>query len=343
MNDMFFFERPQWELLLDTVEPGGELSAIRFLTALESEDEMAVEEAFEALLKKRIALDISRLPLDYGTGELEKQLRREEKLVRSGGLPWELEETDPLRLYLEELARTPAQGDPAVLSQQLLQGDEGAGQKLASLYLHRTVDIAKEYTGRGILLLDLMQEASLGLWQGILQFAGGDLDAHIDWWIRQSIHRVILQQARENGVVRNMQRQMESYRQADRHLLTALGRNATVEEIALELGINAEQADVIRDMILNASQMEKVKQPPKADEAEEQQAVEDTAYFQSRQRIAELLSALSQEEVQVLTLRFGLEGGVPATPEAVAAKLGLTSGEVIALEAAALAKLRNES
>lgn len=342
MNDAFIFERPDWELLLDTVQPGGSLSALRFLSALESESDAAFEEAYEALLQKGISLDISRLPLDYGSGELEKQLRREEKLVRSGGLPGGLEETDPLRLYLEELARTPAQGDPAVLTEQLLQGDEAAAQKLANLYLYRAVEIAQEYTGRGVLLLDLMQEASLGLWQGILQFTAGDLERHIDWWIRQSVLRPVLQQAREKGVARNLQKSMEAYRQADRRLLTELGRNATIEEIAVALGMTPEQADVIRDMIQNAADMEKTKHPPKADEAEDSQAVEDTAYFQSRQRIAEMLATLSETEARLLTLRFGLDGAAPATPEAVGVKLGLTAEQVVAMEGAALNKLRNE-
>lgn len=342
MNDMFTFSRADWELLLDAAQPRGTLSAIRFLSALEPEDESAFNDAYDALLKKEITLDISCLPLDYGSGELETQLRREEKLVRGGGLPAGLEASDPLRLYLEELARTPAQGDPAILAEQLLRGDEAAEQKLANLYLRRAVDIAQEYTGRGVLLLDLMQEAGLGLWQGILQFAGGDLNAHIDWWIRQSVIRVILLQARENGVLRNIQQQMESYRQADSRLLTQLGRNATPEEIAVELGVGAEQANKIRDMIQTASDMEKAKQPPRTDEAEDQQPVEDTAYFRSRQRIAELLSSLTEKEAQVLTLRFGLEGSAPASPEKVGARLGLTADEVITMEAAALSKLRNE-
>lgn len=342
MNDAFTFERPDWELLLEGLKPGSTLSAIRFLAALEPEDEAAFEEAYEVILNKAITLDASKLPADYGSGELEKQLRREEELVRAGGLPAGLEETDPLRLYLEELARIPAQGDPAVLAEALLQGDESAGQKLVNLYLHRAVELAQEYTGRGVLLLDLMQEAGLGLWQGILQYAGGDLDAHIDWWIRQSVLRPVLLQARQSGVIHSLQKCMEAYGQADRRLLMELGRNATVEELAVELGITPEQADVIRDMIQNAAQMEKVKQPPKTDESEEERAVEDTAYFQSRQRIAELLSTLTEKEAQVLSLRFGLDGAAPATPEAVGVKLGMTVEQVVAMEGAALTKLRNE-
>ena len=73
----------------------------------------------------------------------------------------------------------------------------------------------------------------------------------------------------------------------------------------------------------------------------DEQAVEDTAYFQMRQRIAELLEAVTREEAALLKLRFGLEGGKPLSPEETGARLGLTPQEVVAVEAAALAKLRN--
>lgn len=341
MNDMFSFEPTPWELMLNSLQPGSTLSAVRFLSALEAEDETVLDQAFSDLTDKKITLDISVLPSDFGSGETEKQLRREAKLRFSGDLIASLEETDPLRMYLEELARTPAQGDPKLLAEALLDGDENAASKLANLYLNRAVELAFAYTGRGVLLVDLIQEASLGLWQGILQYEGGDLDATLDWWITQSIARTVTLHARENGVLRTMRANMEAYRQADQRLLTQLGRNATMEEIAVEMGLSAEQADLIRDMILNASAMEKAKQPPKTDD-EEDQAVEDTSYFQSRQRVSEMLATLTDLEARILTLRFGLEGGKPETCQAVGAKLGLSADEVITIEAAALAKLRNE-
>jgi RNA polymerase primary sigma factor len=123
-------------------------------------------------------------------------------------------------------------------------------------------------------------------------------------------------------------------------LLTDLGRNPTIEEIAVEMGISAEEAEVYRDTLRAARTIEKAKQPPKEQEPEDDQAVEDTAYFQMRQRIADLLADLSSREAQLLTMRFGLEGGKPMTPEQTAAKLGMTPEEVVAMEAAALSKLR---
>lgn len=342
MNDMFTFDRPGWELLLDSLQPGSSVSAIRLLTVLESEEESSVEDAFEALMEKGITLDISQLPASYGSGELENRLRMEENLAQEEDMIPALEEFDPLRLYLEELAGIPAQGDVKVFLQRYLQGDESVAQKLVDLHLHRGVEIAKDYTGKGVLLLDLIQEAGLGLWQGILQYAGGDFADHIDWWIRQSIAKVVLLQARQNDTLRGIWQGMESYRLADQRLLVSLGRNATVEEIAVEMGVATEQALVIQDMLQNAAAMEKTHQAHKEEEPEDEIAVEDTAYFQSRQRVAEMLSQLTETEAQVLTLRFGLDGKTPASPEKVGVKLGMKPDAVVALEAAALAKLRKE-
>jgi len=131
----------------------------------------------------------------------------------------------------------------------------------------------------------------------------------------------------------------------DERLLGELGRNATLEEIAEELHMTAEEAAVVKKTLDNARLLAQSRKPEEEaeDEAEEDsQAVEDTAYFQMRQRIAELLSALGAEDRKLLTLRFGLEGGKPLTPEETGRRLGLTPEEVVAREGAALAKLRNK-
>ena len=129
----------------------------------------------------------------------------------------------------------------------------------------------------------------------------------------------------------------------DERLLSDLGRNPTLEEIGLEMHISPEEALTIKKMMDNARTMHQVKttrEPDGIPDPEENQAVEDTAYFQTRQRIGELLSGLDELDVKLLTLRFGLEGGLPLNPEEVGSRLGLTPDEVVAREAAALAKLR---
>lgn len=343
MNEFCFeYEPSGWEISLSKLRHGDSISAMRFLTLMEGEEEYAWEDAFQRMEDRQIALQVDDLPRDFGSGELEKRLRREEMLVKSGKLLENLEDGDPLKLYLEELARMPAAGDPQLLAQLSLSGDDGAKQRLLNVAISRAVEAARKMTGYGVLLLDLIQEASLGLWEAILRYEGGDFESYADWWISQYLAKAVTLQARQKGVGSKMRKALEAYRAADKQLLTRLGRNPTMEEIAVELGISAEEAEVYQDMLQTARTLEKAKEPPKEQEPEDEQAVEDTAYFQSRQRILDMLSSLTGLEAQVLTLRFGLEGGQPCTPQQVGAKMNMTADQVVQLEAAALAKLRNQ-
>ena len=340
MND-FTFEATPWELALEEMHIGDTLSAARFLTLLEGESEETVEEAFEDLAAAHVTLDVAELPKTLGAGDTAVRLRREAELVKTGLDPAVLEPGDPLRLYLEEVAATPVCGDELLLAADAAGGDERVMERLTNLGLSRVIELSKEYTGYGVLLLDLIQEGSLGLWQAIGCFDGGDYEAHRDWWIRQSLARAVTMQARQSGVGHKLRQAMEDYRSVDERLLCDLGRNPTVEEIAEEMHISAQEAAAVAKMVENARMMGKVHTPEVEDDpAEEEAHVEDTALFQMRQRIAELLEGVSEEDAKLLTLRFGLEGGLPLSPADTGRRLGLTPEEVVAREAAALSQLR---
>ena len=193
--------------------------------------------------------------------------------------------------------------------------------------------------------MDMIQEGCIGLWKCTECWVGrgAEFDMTRDWWIRFYIAKAVLMQARANGVGQKMRSALEDYRAVDERLLGELGRNATMEEIALEMHITAEEAAVVKKTLDNARLVAQNRKPqePEEEKEEDNQAVEDTAYFQMRQRIADLLSGLSEQDQKLLTLRFGLEGGKPLSPEETGRQLGLTPEEVVAREGAALAKLRN--
>ena len=344
MNDLeFSFEQTPWEAFLMSKGMGDTVSAATLLSLLEGDDEQQLEDALQDLETGCMILDVADLPKVGGTGEAAVRLRREIQLAQSGLCPEALEENDPLRLYLEEIAATPAQGDEMILAEKSSKGSESAMVQLTNLGLSRVVELAAEYTGYGVLLLDLIQEGSLGLWQAIRNYHRGDYAAHRDRWIRFYMAKAVTLQARQSGVGQKMRTALEDYRAVDERLLGELGRNPTLEEIAEELHMRPEEAETVRKMLDDARVLAKVKQPAVDEEEEkeaEEQAVEDTALFQSRQRILDLLSGLSQEDQLLLSLRFGLEGGKPLTPEETGRKLNLTAEEVVAREAAALAKLR---
>ena len=341
MNE-FTFEATPWELALEEMCDGSSLSAVRFLTLLEEAGETEVEDALLDLEERRITLDISELPKLHGSGEAAVRLRREEELVAEGTLENSLEENDPLRLYLDEVAGTPVCGDEALLAEQATAGDRGAMERLTHLGLSRVISLAEEYVGHGVLLLDLIQEGSLGLWQAIGNYDGGDYESHRDWWIRQHLAKAVTLQARSAGVGHKMRQALEDYRAVDEWLLGDLGRNATIEEIAEELHMSVEETTAVARMMDNARRIHRAKadvEPPEETE-DDTRHVEDTALFQMRQRIMDLLSVLSKEDAQLLNLRFGLEGGRPLSPAETGRRLGLTPEEVVAREAAALAKMR---
>jgi RNA polymerase primary sigma factor len=311
---------------------------------MEGEDEAYLEEVLQDLEERHVMLDTSDLPKTSGSGEAALRLRREEQLVRSGKLPAGLDENDPLRLYLEEVAGLPAAGDPQRMAERFAGGYDPVLPGLTNLMLPLVIEMAQEMTGYGVLLLDLIQEGSLGLWQGILSFQRGDFRAHAAWWIRQYLHKAVLVQAREAGLGQKMKQAMEDYRAVDEKLLADLGRNPTPQEIAEEMHMTVQEIETVADMLSAARLLSSAKQEMEEPEEtpEDEQHVEDTAYFQSRQRVGELLEGLTETEAKLIALRFGLEGGQPLSAQDTGKRLHMTPEEVVALETAALAKMRKQ-
>ena len=342
MNNLeFSFDSAPWEELLESVR--GRVCAAQLLSMMENEDVQTLEDALEVCREKHLALDISQLPKLYGTGEYARRLREEEQWAKKNLPVSEMQEGDPLRIFLEEVALTPACGDEDILAEQSAGGDEGAMTRLMNLNLSRIISAACAHTGRGVALMDLIQEGSLGLMQAV--YAAGNFSAERDWQIGFAMARAAVIQAHAEGVGVKLRQDMEDYRAVDERLLSELGRNATAWEIADAMHISPEHAESLAAMVAIARKLKQAL-PEEPEEAEipqeEDQAVEDTTYFQTRQRVNDMLSGLNEQEAKVIALRFGLEGGLPLSPEDTGRKLNLTSDEVVAIEAAALAKMRKQ-
>ena len=323
MNNLdFSFEMTPWEATLASLHSGDRLSAVRYLTLLEDEEEDGVEQAFEDLQYIGAELSIEDLPPAPGTGPAAVRLRQEQQLVEKNRLETDLDPDDPLRVYLQEVSD--------------LSGEDS----LVSRWLPEVVAQAKTLTGRGVLLMDLIQEGSLGLWEAVQNEQEDRLEAAI----RRAMIRTVVLQARAGGILERMHQAAEDYRMVDEKLLGELGRNPTLEEIAQELHMSPEEAATVKKAMDDArivNQAKNAGKPEQKEDPDEDQAVEDTAYFKSRERIMDLLSGLCAEDAKLLTLRFGLEGGLPMTPEDAGRVLGLTPDEVVTREAAVLASLRN--
>ena len=337
----YSFEQTPWEAFLSTRQAGDTVFAGKMLALLEGEGGDALEDALQSQEEGGMNLSVADLPRPMITGEAGLRLRREEELVKAGLSPRKLEEGDPLRLYLKDLAGLPACGDERLLAERCAAGDESAREPLTNLGLSRVIELAGEYTGFGVLLLDLIQEGSLGLWEAVQSYSGGDYPALRDRLIRFYLAKAVTVSARDAGVGQKIRQAMEDYRAVDQRLLAELGRNPALEEIAEQLHMSPETTRTVKKMLDDASARERTTRGTEDPSEEADQPAENTALFQMRQRIQELLSVLGEEHGRLLTLRFGLEGGLPLSPEETGERLGLTPEEVLAREAAALASLRN--
>lgn len=332
-----------WELALAKLKPGDKLSAVRFLGLLRSSEDVSLEDAALELEQLGVMLDVSELPRLEGNGDTVARIRLENQMLEQGS--WEvLDERDPLRLFVEELELLKPIADGSELASLGAAGDEKAMAKLTDGYLPTVFQCAREFSDRGVLLMDLIQEGSLGLWQGVLRYEGGPFREQALWWIRQAMARAVTIQAESDGVGDHLAQQIDRYRQADRALLTRLGRNPQDEELAQELGITLEETLSLGKMlreIQTMAQLKQAQQPPE-ESPEDDLAIEDTAYYQTRERVSDLMSGLTQEETMVLNLRYGLNGKPPMTLQETAERMNRTAVDVAELEKTALEKMRRE-
>ena len=342
LDDMTF-ELSDWESWLESHREGS-ITAAELLTMFEGADDAELDEAFLELENMAIAIDLSGLPRNMAAGEAARRLREEDQLSRKGELLTGLEENDPLRLYLEELAAIPVQGDLRLLAMELEEdpGDDGLRNRIVNLCLSRVVELAREYTGLGVLLLDLIQEGSLGLWQATARYTGENLLNRLNWCIHHYMSQAVIRQARASGLGQKMRQAVEDYRMVDERLLGELGRNPTLDEIAEAMHMTVTEIETVRKFLENARMVGKAHEvkEPEEEMPEDTQAVEDTAYYHARERVDSLMSGISELENKVVTMRYGLDGKAPLTAAEVGQKLNLTVSEVVELETAALTKMR---
>ena len=279
----------------------------------------------------------------------------EEPLVDPVELAAEYNLDDPVRMYLKEIGQIPllTVEEEQELARRVVDGDEAAKKQLTEANLRLVVSIAKKYSGRGLHILDLIQEGNTGLIRAVDKFdhtKGNKFSTYATWWIRQAITRAIADQARTIRVPVHMVEVINKATRCNRKLVQELGREPTLEEIADELNLPIEKIIEANRTAADTLSLD----TPVGDEEDTTigSFVEDdntpgpadaTSNALLAEALSEILNTLTDREADVLRLRFGMYDGKTHTLEEVGQIFGVTRERIRQIENKAIRKLRHPS
>ncbi len=297
-------------------------------------------DVFETITEEDIAED------ERATKELEKELK---KLSTSKAI------TDPVRMYLKEIGRTPllTKEEEISLAKKIEKRDAKAKTRLTQSNLRLVVSIAKKYMNRGLSFLDLIQEGNKGLIRAVEKYdwrKGYKFSTYATWWIRQGVTRAIADQARTIRIPVHMIETINKMLRVNRQLAQELGREPAPEEIAKEMQLETNKIRYILKIAQKTASLEK---PIGKDEdsylgdfiedKDQPSPYDLTSKGLLKQDIEDILNTLSEREANVLRMRFGLLGEKTSTLEEVGKRFGVTRERIRQIEAKALRKLKHPS
>ena len=297
------------------------------------------------------ALDL----VDDLDGDIDLSDVDEEDLVDPVDLAAEYNLDDPVRMYLKEIGQIKllSADEEVELAKMVSEGSQYAKNKLTEANLRLVVSIAKKYSGRGLHILDLIQEGNTGLIRAVDKFdwtKGNKFSTYATWWIRQAITRAIADQARTIRVPVHMVEVINKATRCNRKLVQELGREPTVEEIAAELGLPVEKIIEANRTAADTLSLD----TPVGDEEDTSigSFVEDertpgpadaTSNALLAEALKEILDTLTEREADVLRMRFGMYDGRTHTLEEVGQIFGVTRERIRQIENKAIRKLRHPS
>ncbi len=260
---------------------------------------------------------------------------------------------DSVRLYLREIGKIPllSAEEELALAKRVVAGDKGAKDKMAEANMRLVVSIAKRYVGRGLDLLDLIQEGNTGLLRAVEKFdpdKGFKFSTYATWWIRQAITRAIADQARTIRIPVHMVETINKLLRTQRRLTQELNREPTNEEIAEAMEIDVDKVEHIMKIKQDISSLDASVRDDEEDsvlgdfieDEETKTPVESASEQLLKEHVKDMLGALTEREQKILKLRFGLEDGKSHTLEEVGQEFSVTRERIRQIEAKALAKLR---
>ena len=263
---------------------------------------------------------------------------------------------DSVRMYLREIGKIPllTHEEELRLAKKSVEGDRRAKDKMAGANMRLVVSIAKRYSGRGLDLLDLIQEGNTGLLRAVDKFdpeKGFKFSTYATWWIRQAITRAIADQARTIRIPVHMVETINKLMRTQRRMTQELNREPTVEELAKELEMEVEKVEYVMKIKQDITSLDAGVGRDGDDgedstlgdfiEDEDTASPEDSASNQLlKEQVREVLSSLSDREQKIIKMRFGLDGTKSHTLEEVGLEFAVTRERIRQIEAKALMKLR---
>ncbi len=293
-----------------------------------------------------------RIITESGIEITDGQVKRAE-LKNIENLLSEVNTDDPVKVYLKDIGKIPllSVDEETDLAKLMSDGDPVAKARLSEANLRLVVAIAKRYVGRGMQLLDLIQEGNLGLMKAVEKFdytKGFRFSTYATWWIRQAITRAIADQARTIRIPVHMVETINKLSRVNRILVQKLGRDPTPEEIADEMNLPVDRVVEIQRISQDPVSLEM----PVGEEEdshlgdfledEKSKAPQDFAEAgMLKEQLASVLNTLTPREEMVIRLRYGLDDAHPRTLEDVGKEFGVTRERIRQIEAKALRKLRH--